>query len=109
MSSCYLINGHVACSDGVQGQIHVILGPVDLGDHGQWTHHGSHHHTHLGVLAQLYPDLLAAAVQRPARDAKLRGGLLDRHPAPDGLERSVEVILGSEVSVRGQNTHDGLT
>ena len=54
---------------------------------------------HLRVLAELYPDLLAAAVQRPARDAELRGGLLDRHPAPDGLQRSVEVILGSEVSV----------
>ena len=70
---------------------------------GQLTH-GTHHvshHTDLGVLAQLYPDLLAAAVQRPARDAELGGGLLDRHPAPDGLERSVEVILGSEVSVRG--------
>ena len=82
----------------------------------QWTwvvvsRHTGHimSHTDLGVLAQLYPDLLAAAIQRPARDPELGGGLLDGHPAPDGLERSVEVILGSDVSVRGQDTHDGLT
>ena len=58
-------------------------------------------HTHLGVLAQLYPDLLAAAVQRPAGDPELGGGLLDGHPAPDGLQRRVKVVLGSESYVRG--------
>ena len=55
------------------------------------------HHvtTDLRVLAQLYPDLLAAPVQRPTRDPKLGGRLLDGHTAPDGLQRGVEVVLVS--------------
>ena len=59
-------------------------------------------HTDLGVLAQLYPDLLAPAVQCPAGDPKLCGRLLDWHPAPDGLQRGVEVILGQERSLKGK-------
>ena len=58
--------------------------------------------TDLGVLAELYPDLLAPAVQRPAGDSKLCGRLLDWHAAPDGLQRGVEVILGQERSVSGR-------
>ena len=50
-------------------------------------------HTDLRVLAQLYPDLLAAAVQRPARDPELGGGLLHGHAAPDGLQRGAQVVL----------------
>ena len=48
---------------------------------------------HLRVLAELYPDLLAAAVQRPARDPELGGGLLHGHAAPDGLQRGAQVVL----------------
>ena len=48
---------------------------------------------HLCVLAELYPDLLAAAVQRPARDPELGGGLLHGHAAPDGLQRGAQVVL----------------
>ena len=29
-SSCYLINGHIACPDRVQSHRHVVLGPVNL-------------------------------------------------------------------------------
>ena len=35
MSPRYLINGHIACPDRVQRQVHVILGPVDLGE--EWS------------------------------------------------------------------------
>ena len=65
--------------------------------------------TNLGVFAQLYPDLLAPAIQRPAGDPKLCCRLLDWHSASDGLQCSVEVIL--EVR-RGQgklSISDGLT
>ena len=60
---------------------------------------------HLRVLAELYPDLLAAAVQRPARDPELGGGLLHGHAAPDGLQRGAQVVLDTVGQSGAQGAH----